>query len=367
MQFVWCLFLVFCVGVSAVPENARYTVSTVERDRANLISLPLYLQLEILRRASVQDVQAMRAVHPVLNAAIESDLSLPYWNETLRDQLRPMCAKQRCHFMFQCSVHFLQRLSEPLEIDLDGSMTTEEMLHFDQVFAASGLTYSVVYAGQMFWNSFSALIAVHTLTLKGIRMVGLHAFVLPSILKALVLSKVEMIRLDASYIPPSLERLALQDSLFFELHHLQKLLHLRVLEITGRAEIIDLPRMAGEWPPSLRELRVPWPSHLFDPKAYVFPNTLQVLDLSHSQISTLAHLTLPDGLLHLDLSSSTVTTLDGVHLPNGLVTLNLYGTSIKSLDGLVYPATLRVLDLRKTAITSIDTAGMPELLDILLY
>lgn len=92
----------------------------------------------------------------------------------------------------------------------------------------------------------------------------------------------------------------------------------------------------------------------------------KVLDLSNTDITSLAEIDLPPGLQELDLSYTKVTSLDGIKLPSSLETLNLSNTDLTSLEGVDFPKQLKHLLLSFTNLTSISNIAFPDNLQLLM-
>lgn len=92
----------------------------------------------------------------------------------------------------------------------------------------------------------------------------------------------------------------------------------------------------------------------------------KVLDLSDTNITSLAEIDLPPGLQELDLSNTKLTSLDGIKLPSTLETLNLSNTDLTSLEGVVFPKQLKHLLLSFTNLSSISNVAFPDNLQLLM-
>ena len=100
---------------------------------------------------------------------------------------------------------------------------------------------------------------------------------------------------------------------------------MRRLELSRSSNMEPTMRL----PENLKELKVIEASSL---DAIRLPGSLEVLDFSGSEMSSLSDLTRLHSLKMLDLSRSKVSTLDGVELPWGSVKSDNSWTPIKSLD-----------------------------------
>ena len=121
----------------------------------------------------------------------------------------------------------------------------------------------------------------------------------------------------------------------------------------------NLTSLAGvELPANLRWLNLSF-TNLTSLAGVELPADLQELSLSGTKLTSLEGVELPANLQGLDLSYTNLTSLEGVKLPADLQKLSLSYTNLTSLEGVELPANLQELDLSRTQLTSLEGVLLP--------